>query len=278
VVLAGLQGLVDDMSWRLREELWERFPAAVARSLGGAAALEPRAQRLRAMLAECASEELLKTLTALDDEAAWQLRDRFAGPFANAAMSSLAGLDGERAWALRDAWLTRHREALAGHYELARVAARSVQGVGSARAWELRELARPAAPLSFLSSVTGLTCDRSFAVRAAYLPRAPKAVMETLNRVSDPRAWELRRNVAKDTKEALDSIRGLDDADAWELRDAYADVWPSTVAKSLGALADGARGAALMQRQLAGHADNISLLKHAAAVALGVHRSPTSEE
>jgi hypothetical protein len=42
--------------------------------------------------------------------------------------------------------------------------------------------------------------------------------------------------------------------------------------KSLGPLADGGRGRALITRQLAAYPNSLSLLKHAAAVALGVHR------
>ena len=51
-------------------------------------------------------------------------------------------------------------------------------------------------------------------------------------------------------------------------------MWPSTVVKTLGPLADTARGKALVQRQLTRHPDNVSLLKHAAAIALGCHVNP----
>jgi hypothetical protein len=58
------------------------------------------------------------------------------------------------------------------------------------------------------------------------------------------------------------------------MREAYQDVWPSTVAKSLGPHADAARGKALLLRQLEKFPRNLSLLKHAASVALGLHRRP----
>jgi hypothetical protein len=79
-------------------------------------------------------------------------------------------------------------------------------------------------------------------------------------------------------KEAIDSILGLDDEEAWKLREAYQDVWPSTVVKTLGALVDSPRGQALLRRQLASHPHNVSLLKHAAAYALGVHRNGLRSE
>jgi dTMP kinase len=272
VVLAGLAGLVDDVSWELRESLLAGREAAVARSLGGAAALHPRAAALRTRLLDAATDEVLKNLTRLDDEAAWALRERFAESQPAAVMGSLSWLDSERAWALRERWLARHAARLPDDYELARAAAKSVLGVGSERAFELRERARLAAPLSALGSLAGVTCERSFAQREHYLPRAPKLVMETLRKLRAPRAWQMRRAVAGATKEAIDSLAGLDDDEAWELRESYADVWPSTVVKSMGILADTARGAELLRRQLRFHAENISLLKHAAAVALAAPR------
>ena len=70
----------------------------------------------------------------------------------------------------------------------------------------------------------------------------------------------------------------MDDAEAWALRERYADVWPSTVVKTLGLLARGARGRALLERQLAGYPDNLSLLKHAAAIALDAHAPDPIED
>ena len=78
-------------------------------------------------------------------------------------------------------------------------------------------------------------------------------------------------------KEAFDGIEGMDQPEAWALRDDHADRWPSTVVKSLGALADGERGRRLLLRQLDAHGSNVSLLKHATAVALGLHRARTPE-
>lgn len=278
VVLAGLAGLVDEVSWELRESLLEGRERAVARSLGGPAALHPRATALRDRLLDVAADEVLKNLARIDDEAAWALRERFADAQPSALMSSLAWLGGERAWALRERWLARHAARLPDEYELSRAAAKSVQGVPGERAFELRERAGLAAPLAALGSLSGLACERSFATREHYLPRAPKLVMETLRKLRAPRAWQMRRAVASGTKEAIDSLAGLDDDEAWELRESYADVWPSTVVKSMGALADTARGAELLRRQLLLHAENVSLLKHAAAVALAAPRDLDLED
>jgi hypothetical protein len=92
-------------------------------------------------------------------------------------------------------------------------------------------------------------------------------------------AWQMRRAVAADCKEAIDSISAMDDAEAWQLREQYSDLWPSTVVKSLGPLADGPKGQALLLRQLERHPGNLSLLQHAAAIALGAHRlAPLDDE
>ncbi|MET0594076.1 MAG: dTMP kinase, partial [Polyangiaceae bacterium] len=123
-----------------------------------------------------------------------------------------------------------------------------------------------------LASLEGVLGARSWDWRQEFLSRAPKVVMLTLKRISHPRAWEMRKAVAADCKEAIDSISWLDDREAWEMRDEHADTWPSTVVKTLGPLADAPRGRELIERQLRAYPGNVSLLKHAAAVALGNHR------
>jgi hypothetical protein len=95
--------------------------------------------------------------------------------------------------------------------------------------------------------------------------------------IVDLRAWDLREACAARVKEAIDSMIGLDGDRAWVLRDAHADAWPSTVVKSLGPLARTPRGQALVERQLARHPGNISLLKHATAIALGADLALAAE-
>jgi dTMP kinase len=277
VILSGLSGLNDDVTWELRGELLNDRPHAVARSLGGRVALDPRAAALREALLTIAPDEVIKSITQLDDDASYELRERFFETHAEAVLNSIAGHDGERAWALRRRYLKQHEQRLASDYEIARALAKSVQALGSDEAFELRARAAEAAPLSSLSALWGLSCERSFALRARYLRRAPKLVMESLRKISAPRAYEMRRQTVREIKEAVDSIAELDDSEAWQLREDFADVWPSTVVKSLGILADGERGSRLLTRQLARHPENISLLKHAASVALKMHHTPDRE-
>ena len=73
--------------------------------------------------------------------------------------------------------------------------------------------------------------------------------------------------MATQVKEAVDSLGVLDGERAWRLREACADVWPSTVLKGLAAAADRTRAVAFMNRQLTRHPGRVSLWKHATAFA-----------
>jgi dTMP kinase len=278
VVLSGLGGLNDDVSWALREQLCEAHPTRVAQSLRGISGDHPRLRALRPRLERLAPEELAKSLSRQDDEAAWALRDRLYEAHPHAVMASLGSLSSVRARALRERWLSEHKKLLRDNYELSHAAARSVHALDDDHGWEIRELVHASAPISSLGSIDGLTSERSWTLRERFLRRATKTVMQTLHYLSDARAFELRRAVAAESKEAIDSLVDLDAEEAWELRETYRDLWPSTVVKTLGRLADGARGRALLERQLLGHAGNVSLLKHASAVALGCHHRPLRPE
>jgi hypothetical protein len=100
--------------------------------------------------------------------------------------------------------------------------------------------------------------------------------MSTLRACFSDVAWQMRLDVATDCKEALDGLQGVDAAPAWGLRTGNLDVWPSTVVKTLGPLADAPRGKELLQRQLGAYPDNVSLLKHVSSIALGLHREAST--
>jgi dTMP kinase len=274
-LLGGMNGLVDDLSWQLREALMPEHPARVARTLRGPARLHPRAAALRAALVDSVPLEVVAALETADDPEAWQLRERVFASDPDAVVASLGRLDSTAAWRLRDEWLNRRGgDAALGSYEPARVLGRSLTGLDDERAWQLRKLVREHAPIAALASLRFVLSDRAWKWRERYLGRAPKTVFETLARVDDPRAWQMRSQMAPLVKEAIDSLNELDVPQAWELRERFADTWPSTVVKSLGRLADQPRGRALVERQLRRHPDNISLLKHVAAIAIGAHLDP----
>jgi dTMP kinase len=271
-VLAALEGRQDALSWELRDALRSEFPAAVARSLSGIQNTDERASVMRRALAELVPEEVLGSISRQDDAASWSLRDRFLTLLPNAVFGSLGGIDTQLAWSVRERWLTAQGSAVGASYESARLLAKTLTHLGGERAWKLRKQARVTAPVAALASIGTLTDEEAFRWRLESVKLAPKVVMATLKGLREPVAWQLRSVVLNDCKEAIDSLQDLDDEQAWQLREDARDLWPSTVVKSLGPLADSPRGRALLLRQLEAHPDNISLLKHASAVALGVHR------
>jgi dTMP kinase len=276
-VLAGLSGLGDDVSWELREKLKGEHPRAVAQTLGGFAGTDRRASSLRAALEREAPVEVVASIGRLDDDLSWEIRERLYEKYSAAVVGSLAMLGSDRAWKMRQRWLDRANGQLGQSYETARVGAKSVTGLDDERAWDVRREVRTSAPVAALASLEGVLGARSWDWRAEFLSRAPKVVMLTLKRISHPRAWQMRETVAADCKEAVDSISWLDDPEAWDMREAHADIWPSTVVKTLGPLSETPRGTELIARQLRAYPSNVSLLKHAAAVALGTHRGASPD-
>jgi len=276
-VLAGLSGLGDNVSWELREKLKGEHARAVAQTLGGFAGSDLRAKSLRVALEREAPIEVVASIGRLDDDLAWEIRDRLYEKYPAAVVGSLATLGSERAWKMRQRWLERANGQLGQSYETARVGAKSVTGLDDERSWDVRREVRTSAPVAALASLEGVLGARSWDWRAEFLSRAPKVVMLTLKRISHPRAWQMRETVAADCKEAVDSISWLDDPEAWDMRDAHADIWPSTVVKTLGPLSETPRGRDLIARQLRAYPGNVSLLKHAAAVALGTHLSASPD-
>ena len=277
-VLAGLNGLGDETSWELREALQREHPRAVAQTLGGFPGAHERATALRAELERDAPLEVISSIGRLDDDSAWQVRERFYEKYPAAVVGSLATIGSERAWKMRQRWLDRANGQLGQSYETARVGAKAVTGLDDERSWNVRREVRTSAPVAALASLEGVLGARSWEWRTEFLSRAPKVVMLTLKRISHPRAWQMRGLVAADCKEAIDSIHWLDDPEAWEMRETHADTWPSTVVKTLGPLAETPRGRELIARQLRNYPGNVSLLKHAAAVALGTHRTGSNDD
>jgi dTMP kinase len=278
VIARGLRGLSDAVSWDLRRRLCDTAPQGVALSLEEEAAEATEAWRLRAVLADLVPIEVALSLEGLDDDEAWAMRAQLYPQAPDAVMASLALLDVPRAWAMRERWLAERNLdtdiVWPAAYELSRVVARSITGLDGDRAWSLRKAARAAAPVAAIVSLKGLHSDRAWRWRERYLARAPKPVFATLAGFDDMRAWTMRQALVARCREALDGIIGMDHPIAWEIREASLDAWPSTVVKSLGVLVSGTRGDDMLRRAVAAHPENISLLKHSAAIATGGHLTP----
>jgi dTMP kinase len=271
-MLYSSSGLDDAWSWELRERLADEYPAASARSVGGLASEHPRAAALRAALRQRAPLDVLASYDTLAGDDAYALREALYRQYPAQVIGSLNRLDDERAWALRERFLHEHGERVFEDYESARLICKSIAWLDSERAWQLRKAARDVAPVAAIGSISGaMNSERAWKWRNRWLERAPKTVFGTLRHNEDERGWPLREQLAALCKEAIDSIQDLDHERAWHLRQQHADTWPSTVLKSLGPLCSTAAGEQLTARQLVRHPGNLSLLKHASAIALGLH-------
>jgi dTMP kinase len=273
-VLAASRDLPDETSFELRRRARREHPGHVLRSLG----LSLRSAggwELWEELAELAPADAVACLGGVDEERAWLARERFFGAsptLAELVVASLLGIGSPRAEQLRQRLLEQRGKELGISYDLSRALARSVTGRADDDAWRLRREVRPAAPVAALASLVGVADAESWQWRREALRQAPKVVMATLRDRPEGEAWQMRRSVVGDCKEALDGLQGLDTELAWAMREVSRDVWPSTVVKTLGALAETPRGRALVEAQLQKYPDNVSLLKHVSSIALGLHR------
>ncbi|MCP4443798.1 MAG: dTMP kinase [Myxococcales bacterium] len=268
VVAYGLRGLGDECAWELRETLRSVSPRYVAISLVGAAVEGERADAMRRDLFADVPIAILDTLSGVDSERAWEFREGAVVREPRAVVSSLRRLEDERAWSWRD----RYIKEMGGDvvYEdstLGRPLLGSIRGLSDERSWQIRERCVTESPVQVLKSLDGLVCERSWSLREQYAALAPKVVLRTFDGQDSDVAWAMRRRFASRAKEALDSMQGMDEDAAWGIRDALIDVWPSTVASSLGALGGCERGLALVEKLLSAFPRNLSLLKHVTQIA-----------
>ena len=276
-VLSGLAGLVDPLSWQLREQLHGEHPARVARSLRGVARLHPQAAPLRAALAATAPVEVLATLEGADDDEAWQLRkrlhasdpdvvDRLAGRHRHrrrlAPARGLAGQQGRRGRPGRV-------RAGAGAGALAdRPGRRARLGAAQARCarrrpsppWPACASCCPSGPGNG-ASVTWCArprrCSRrwpGWTIRAPGTMRAADGPAGQGGHRFDERAGRRR---------GLAAARGLRRRVAVDGGEDRWGRWPTSRAGGRWSSASCSR-----------YPDNISLLKHVAAIAVGAHIDP----
>jgi dTMP kinase len=90
--------------------------------------------------------------------------------------------------------------------------------------------------------------------------------MRSLAGLTTDESFVLRERGARSTKEAIDSLDGLDDPRAWALREAYAQRWPTTVLSSMRGLPLSERARSLIARILEAGPSRLPLLRNACAV------------
>ena len=263
LVAYGLRGLGDEAAWAMRGKLREESSYFVARSLDGSMVEGPRAEALRAELVLKEPEAVLATLDGQASAHAWKLREQLRDKHFAAVIESLKRIDGFTAWELREWYLAQAGgdKALVDPV-VAGPLVSSVRGLATERAWQLRQLVFDCVPVETLSSLADVFDDLSWQWRDRWVERAAKIVLRTFDGTDDARAWQLRTRMVGMAKEAIDSIWGMDQPQSWTLRQRATDDWPSTVAKSLGPLANDKRGHDLCQDLLQANPSNLSLLKH----------------
>jgi dTMP kinase len=180
-----------DEAWTMRARLLPVAPAEVAVSLQGLD--DERAWAMRAELWPVVPDAVMVSLALLDGPRAWQLRDRWlaerggaAGLAADytrarAASRSVTGLDGDPAWALREA-----------AWEAAPVASiASLDGIVGDRAWTWRRRHLEHAPRAVLSTIGGLDHPLAWALRQALATRCREA-LDSMIGLDGQIAWQLR--------------------------------------------------------------------------------------
>ena len=264
LAVRSLTGLEDEASWALRELLAKVVPVDVATSLGSNAS--PRAMALRGQLFPLAPAEVLAGLKRNDSSEAWALRERGLQERRLAeVLLSLAGVDGATAASIRELGMQK---------KLYSEVARSLTGLSGERADALREVLLKHDRLAVLRSINGLDSPFASGLRAQLAGKALKLVLRSLAGLTTEESFVLREHGAPLTKEAIDSLDGLDDPRAWQLREAYAERWPATVLSSLKGLPLSARAEALITRILSATPPRLPLLRNAYSVIATSHELP----
>jgi dTMP kinase len=213
---------------------------------------------LRERLYAQAPTQVLAGLKRDSSPQAWALRERgMRDGRLGEVLAGMAGVDGEESWVVREAGMQR---------KLYADVARSLGGLTTERADALREVLLPHDRLAVLRSTHGLDTPVARGLREALAGKALKLVLRSLSGLTTEEAWALREKGAPLTKEALDSVDGLDDARAWKLRVAHANRWPSTVLSSLKGLALGPHARALIDRVLEATPGRLPVLRNAYTV------------
>ncbi len=213
--------------------------------------------------AEAEPEVAAYFLSGLEDEQAWEWRDRLADDAPHIIAYGLRGLGGERAWAMRERlaektpyWIARSldgREVEGPRAELMRrrflasqpkAVLATLDGVDTDAAWALRDGLFAELPRDVLTSTKRIDTERAWALRDRYLsdcggepaladPHVATGLADAVRGLDCERAWALRRLcIAEAPAAVLWSLSGLVSDEAWDLRDEYVTQAPKIVLRT----------------------------------------------
>lgn len=185
-VARSLTGLEDADAWRWRENLADVVPDQILHTLSGLE--DPRAHDLRFRLWDSSPEEGLRSLGGLADARSWSFRFRALRRGRTAALAeSLSGLDLEVAWDLR--------QRMAEEFPLSVL--RSVKRVSDPRAWAIRRRMSDHAPRQVLETITGMDGPEARRLRRDLERDYPEETAASLAGLDTPAAWEARERLVE---------------------------------------------------------------------------------
>jgi dTMP kinase len=129
-----------------------------------------------------------------------------------------------------------------------------------------------------LRSTHGLDTPFARELRTRLEDKALKLVLRSLAGLTTDEAFALRERAAPLTKEALDSLDGMDDPRAWRLREAFVARWPATVVSSLEGLPLTERTEALVLRALECTSARLPVLRNAYRLVAAAHSAAHATE
>jgi dTMP kinase len=205
-VVSVLGALDDDEAWAIRERAYELDPAVVTGSLGRIGSERAWQWRERWLgrapkLGEDyeTARVAAKSVSGLDDDRAWAIRDAARPAAPVAALSSVARLDSERSFALRRRML---RAA-------PKVVMETLRGIADPRAAELRRAAASDCKEA-LDSVYGLDVEDAWALREEHALRWPSTVVKSLGPLADtPRGRALVERVLVEPVTSVSLLKHL---------------------------------------------------------------------
>jgi dTMP kinase len=198
-VARSLSGLEDADAWRWRENLADLVPDQVLHTLSGLE--DPRAHGLRYRLWDAAPEEGLRSLGGLSDARSWSFRFRALRRGRSSALAeSLSGLDFEIAWELRN--------RMTDEFPLSVL--RSVRRLSDPRAWRIRDRMMERAPRQVLETIAGMDGPESRRLRKALERHFPEETLASLAGIDTADSWDLRERLLEAAPAGiLSSLQGF---------------------------------------------------------------------
>jgi hypothetical protein len=130
-----------------------------------------RAWELREKLESICPLNILEGLNGLDSDRAWELREKYKKEHPREVVASLIGLDNEKANQWREEYLDK------GYVDGVIL---SYFGIDNARAWELREDYIDKYPFEVGTSMAGLETEKSWELRTLLREKADKEKNEKI--------------------------------------------------------------------------------------------------